>query len=307
MISVVVPLYNKENFITETIRSVLNQTFTNFELLIVDDGSTDRSSEIVAAILDQRIKIITIQNSGVSVARNTGIRNATYDWVALLDGDDYWAPTFLAEMVKAIEAYPENKLFASGRSRVFESFSERYKHKYLPKDGETQEINYFKVISKYLPLINSSNVIIKKEILSKKGLFRPGQYKHEDHDLWIRLAVGEEVVFVNKNLSFYRKTENDTASKVTYRANDFYRYLSTMILVNEKITSQERRYFKQYYNKYCVLVYLQFYGQYSQEENKMVFTKLQQLLKGKYLWFAITIKILPLKRAYSMYKKIKGQ
>lgn len=82
MISVVIPLYNKEELITETVRSVLNQTFADFELLIVNDGSTDGSLAVASAISDPRIKVITIENSGVSVARNVGIKAASHDWVA---------------------------------------------------------------------------------------------------------------------------------------------------------------------------------------------------------------------------------
>ncbi len=307
MISVVIPLYNKEDHITETVQSVLNQTFADFELLIVNDGSTDGSLAVVSAISDPRINVITTENSGVSVARNTGIKAASHDWVAFLDADDWWDNTFLEEMTKGIKCYPEHKLFASGRSRVFNTEFERYENQFLPDDGMTDTVNYYRVISRFLPLINSSNVIIKKELFETAGYFRPGQRKHEDHDLWIRLAVGKEVIFVNKNLSFYRKTENDTASMTTYRAEDFCNYLSTMILVKEKITPQEQIYFEQYYNRYCVQVYLQFYGQYTNEEDKMVFTKFQQLLIGSPLWFVKTIKNLPLKRLYSLYKKIKGQ
>lgn len=137
MISVVIPLYNKEELITVTVRSVLSQTFADFELLIVNDGSTDGSLAVVSAISDPRIKVINIENSGVSVARNTGIKAASHDWVAFLDADDWWDHSFLEEMTKAIKSYPEHKLFAGGRSRVFKDVTERYDHPLLPSDGET--------------------------------------------------------------------------------------------------------------------------------------------------------------------------
>ena len=85
-----------------------------------------------------------------------------FDYVAFLDSDDWWAPTFLKEIVKAITNYPNNRIFATGRSRVFLEETERYSHELLPNNGDTEIISYFKVINKFLPLINSSNSVFKK-------------------------------------------------------------------------------------------------------------------------------------------------
>lgn len=306
MISVVIPLYNKEALIAETIDSVLSQTFTEFEVIVVNDGSTDGSLAKVSAITDPRVKIISIENAGVSVARNMGIDTAQGDWVAFLDGDDWWAPTFLEEMVKAISDYPKHELFASGRSRVFQEVVDRYEHKYLPKDGETASVNYYEVISEFLPVINSSNVVIHKSLFATAGYFRTGQRKHEDHDLWMRLAVGQEVIFINKNLSFYRKTEAGTASFASFSATDFHDFLSTMVSVKEKISEQERSYFSKYCDKYVPLVYLQYYGQYSKDDNAKVFGQIKKLLSGSSLLKAKVIKVLPLKWLYPWYKKRKA-
>ncbi|MBT8256619.1 MAG: glycosyltransferase family 2 protein, partial [Bacteroidia bacterium] len=95
MFSVVIPLYNKEAFISTTIRSVLDQSFQDFELLVIDDGSTDDSHKIVQEFNDSRIRLKSIKNSGVSVARNFGVEKSKYDWIAFLDADDYWTSGFL--------------------------------------------------------------------------------------------------------------------------------------------------------------------------------------------------------------------
>ena len=113
MISVVIPLFNKESYISDTLQSVLAQTFSNLEVIVVDDGSTDGSATMVRAINDPRVQLLEIENSGVSMARNTGITAAKYNWIAFLDADDRWAPTFLEEMVQAIEDYPNEKIFAT--------------------------------------------------------------------------------------------------------------------------------------------------------------------------------------------------
>jgi glycosyltransferase involved in cell wall biosynthesis len=94
-ISVIIPLYNKGMIIERTVKSVLEQTYPNFELIIVDDGSTDNSVEVVQQIKDERIRLIRQKNSGPSAARNTGVRNANTDWVVFLDGDDELLPDAL--------------------------------------------------------------------------------------------------------------------------------------------------------------------------------------------------------------------
>lgn len=305
MISVVIPLYNKEDFISKTLGSVLDQTFPDFEVVVVDDGSTDGSKSVVESISDPRIRVLSISNSGVSVARNTGIKVARYPWVAFLDADDWWAPRFLDEMAGAIKEYPKHKLFASGRSRVFQNESERYHNPFLPNDGSTGVLNYFQVISKYLPPVNSSNVVIQAELFEKQGFFKEGMKKHEDHDLWMRLASKEPIVFVNKPLSFYRKTASDTASASVFSATDFDSYLSTMISVRKQITTRDGAFFKKYYNRYVVLAYAQNYGRYTKDERRNAMASIKRLLEGRSRFYARMIHILPLQWLYPTYQKLK--
>ena len=95
MFSVVIPLYNKEDYIGKTIQSVLHQTYSEFEIIVVNDSSTDRSLKVVESFKDSRIKIYTIPNGGVSIARNYGIQKATHEIIALLDSDDVWEDNYL--------------------------------------------------------------------------------------------------------------------------------------------------------------------------------------------------------------------
>ena len=305
MISVVVPLFNKEEFIASTLESILGQTFANFELILVNDGSTDDSLEILKTFRDDRIQLISIENSGVSVARNTGIQAASYPWIALLDSDDRWAPDFLEDMIAATKKFPDQKIFASGRSRVFEGNTERYEHEFLPAEGETKKLNYFEVISKYLPLVNSSNVMIEKELFYSNGMFKPGQRKHEDHDMWLRLCVDESVVFVNKPLSFYLKVQADTGSSAYYRPQDFCVYLNTLLAVNSQITKQEQEWFKSYYNRFVLISYIQNYKQYNKNEDQEVFELAKQLMTGKFLRILKLLKALPFKNTYRILKMLK--
>jgi len=106
-VSVVMPIYNVERFVASSIESVLAQTFTDFELILVDDGSTDSSPDICRQYRDPRIRIVSQANRGLPGARNTGIRNATGEFVAIIDSDDLWRPEKLARHVAHLRARPE--------------------------------------------------------------------------------------------------------------------------------------------------------------------------------------------------------
>ena len=111
--TVIIPLYNKENFIENTLKSVLNQNFTDFEVIIINDGSTDKSEEKVFRFKDSRILYFLKSNEGVSATRNFGIEKANAQYIAFIDADDYWYPDFLQEMYRYITLFPEQKVFSS--------------------------------------------------------------------------------------------------------------------------------------------------------------------------------------------------
>jgi glycosyltransferase involved in cell wall biosynthesis len=304
LFSVVIPLYNKEKYISQTVQSVLDQSFKEFELLIVNDGSTDNSIEMTKSFTDERIRLISIDNSGVSVARNTGIDKAKYDWIAFLDADDWWDRHFLEEINNAILKYPNNAIFSSGRSRVFKDYTERYEHEHLPDVGATGIVNYFQIISKYLPPSNASNTVIRKSKLFEKGYFRERQANHEDHDLWMRLTLDENVVFINKNLSFYRKDIEESASDRYYEASDFITYMKTINEVKNNVSKFDLDYFKKYYNRFILYTYIKNYGNYSRDEDEMVYKLAKDILDGKHLFILKALKLFPFKNTYKILRQL---
>lgn len=284
---------------------MLDQSFQDFELLVIDDGSTDDSRKIVQEFNDSRIRLKSIKNSGVSVARNFGVEKSKYDWIAFLDADDYWTSGFLETLWSAIQDHPDNKLFATGRSRIFKSDSERYQHEFLPPDGDVAVLNYFQTISKYLPLINSSNVVVDKGHYLAEGGFNAGMKRHEDHDLWIRLAKHEPVVFINKDLSRYRKTETGTGSGEIFRAGDFINYIQTIKKVKNQLSEEEQLNFKKYYDRFSLISYIQNCAVYTGKENNSVYEELSGLLEGAALKRLKWIHRIPIKKLYPVYKKLK--
>ncbi len=305
MISVIIPLYNKAAFITETIRSVLQQTYSDFELIVVNDGSTDDSKTVVSSITDDRLKLISIPNSGVSIARNTGIENAKFPWVAFLDGDDWWDPDFLKEIFEATTQFPKHRIFTTGRNRVFQDTIEPYVNDHLPPSGETAPLSYYEVIDRHLPIINSSDVVIQKSLLDEVGLFHPGMKMHEDHDLWLRLCLHEKVVYIHKNLSFYRKVASNTASAQVFNASDFLRYMEILSLVREELL-EHRAEFQAYADRFLTQCYLKYRSDYPQEDRKRIFQKIQTLISSEAKRKLSVLKLLPVKSMYSIFKKIKG-
>lgn len=183
MFSVVIPLYNKEKSIKNTICSVLAQTFANFELVIVNDGSTDTSREIVASIQDSRIRIVDKPNGGISSSRNEGIVSARYMYVAFLDADDLWAPDFLETIRQLIADYPDADCYTTG-------YACKYGGDILNIFGaRTRGIvgDFFKQVYKG-PVMHASSVCIKKNTFEKVGYFNTAISRGEDYDMWARLG-----------------------------------------------------------------------------------------------------------------------
>lgn len=202
MFSVIIPLYNKEKYIQKAIKSVLNQTYKNFELIIINDGSTDNSLMIGQQLSDYRLRIINQPNLGVSAARNNGVRLAKYNNIAFLDADDWWDSNFLEEMYKLIIDYPDAGLYGCKYNKVKNG-------KLIPSQIGLESnfsagyINYFEVYAKtfWVP-INCTFAIIKKNVFDDFGGFDVKLKFGEDFHLWVRVALKYQVGYLNKNLAY---------------------------------------------------------------------------------------------------------
>ena len=195
LISIVIPLYNKERFIKETLDSVFNQSFTDYEIIIVNDGSTDSSVFIVNAIDDQRITVLSNQNKGVSYARNFGISKANSDLIALLDGDDLWEQNHLENLYNLYEKFPDCGLYATAYNKKYFN-GEKIKASY---NGLAKE--YFGIIEDYFSasikdsIAWTSAVLIPMKTFRKVGVFDEEMRSGQDTDLWIRIALKDSIAF----------------------------------------------------------------------------------------------------------------
>lgn len=196
-ISVVIPLYNKEKSVASTLRTVLNQTFTDYEIVIVNDGSTDNSVAEVEKVQDDRIRLIHQQNAGVSAARNRGIKEAKGDLIAFLDADDEWKPEYLATQYYLFQKYPECSVFAcnyefrNAEGNVTPTII--HKLSFAGEDGIL--INYFEVASYSNPPICSISIMVKKSAIRAIGGFPVGIKSGEDLLTWARLACQYRIAY----------------------------------------------------------------------------------------------------------------
>lgn len=215
-VTVVIPLYNKGKYIVKSIQSVLNQTIQNFELIIVNDGSTDNSLEEATSFQDERIQIINQNNSGVSVARNNGISSATADVVAFLDADDEWMPDFLETILHLNHEYPEAGVYGTGYA-VFSSDECIRENIWKPEIGNRIIPSYFNdSVDAGFPIFITSSYAAKKEVLVQVGgyktVFRAGQ----DHDLFGRLALYSKVAYSPQVASKYNAGAENNVDVVKY-------------------------------------------------------------------------------------------
>lgn len=186
MISVVIPLYNKERSIATTLQSVFKQTYTDWECIVINDGSTDNSLWVVKNFVeglkmeDRRLKIVSQENAGVSAARNRGIMEAKGEYVAFLDGDDIWDKDFLREMVRLIEDYPGKSIYGLGCEQITRGEKVELKDSYYRGESGWSYAT--------MAFTGSSACVNKKDAIAV-GLFDTRMTHGEDLDMWWRLML----------------------------------------------------------------------------------------------------------------------
>lgn len=187
--SIIIPLYNKEIFIENTLKSIFSQTFTDYEIIVVNDGSIDKSESIVLKFNDKRIRFYSQKNQGVSAARNVGIKKSKGNFIAFLDADDYWYPNHLEILEKLIKDHPQAGLYAS---RYISKVSEK---KFITNSFLNIDENFSGIVPDffYSSLVSrialTSAVIVPKAVFDKTGFFNTSISSGEDLDLWIRIAI----------------------------------------------------------------------------------------------------------------------
>nr|WP_290223445.1 glycosyltransferase [Trichocoleus desertorum] len=205
-ISVVIPAYNAEKTIKATIDSVLSQTFSDFELIVVNDGSLDTTLNIVANIQDPRIKLISQPNSGPQKSRNRGIREAQGEYLSFLDADDLWTPDKLEAQLKALQANPDAAVAYSWTNWIDETGQFIRRGAYVNATGNVYE----KLL--LIDFVESgSNPLVLRQALDEIGNFDESLVGGQDWDMWLRLAARYPFTVVASPQILYRKYPNSNS------------------------------------------------------------------------------------------------
>lgn len=205
MISVVIPLYNKEKSIAMTLESVLAQTYTDYEVVVVDDGSTDASADVVRLMMakSNKIRLIQKSNEGVCSARNRGIIESKGYYIALLDGDDIWDKDFLKEQVILIHDFPKAAMWGINFAEMKDGKQVRMLETALPDGYRGYVDNYFEMKGRMSDLYCSSSVVICRDVFDKVGYFDIRIKYSEDIDMWWRIIANYPVAFYDRYMVWY--------------------------------------------------------------------------------------------------------
>ena len=300
--SVVISLYNKEKYIENTLKSVLNQTFGDYEIIIVNDGSMDKSEEIVQQFDDNRIKFFSKINEGVSVARNFGIEKVGANYIAFLDGDDLWFPTHLATLYQMILDFPDAGIYASRYQLIFKN-----SRIYMP-EFKNIPLNYRGIVADYFEsslhyaVATSSSVVVPKTIFKNVGYFDTTISAGEDNDMWIRIALHYPVTI----------SDTITASYVHFVENS----LSKTVILKKQLKDfsfyKQDELKNQSLKKYLDLYRMEYALQYKMANQPQVANHLYNeidprnvALKSKILFFCPKPLLILLKRA-KIFLRSKG-
>lgn len=193
--SVIIPTYNRQRLFEIALKSVLNQTYRDFEVIVVDDGSTDQTSEVIRNLVDTRIKYLYQENQGVSHARNRGLEISNGKFMAFLDSDDRWVPQKLERVNEATNQHPHISIFHTDEIwyKGGRLLNQKKKHK--------KPSGYVYLQALPLCCIGMSTAVVKREVFEKIGLFDESLPACEDYDFWLRATHSFEVKLINENLT----------------------------------------------------------------------------------------------------------
>ena len=221
-VSIIMPLYNKEKWVADTIKSILSQSFKDYELIIINDGSTDSSLEVVKGFKDDRIKVLNQKNSGVSSTRNRGIYEARGKFIAFIDADDIWRVKHLEYLIKAFKRYPDAIYTANEIEIVTEK---KIKQLYKLDNLIFKKYNYIKSISNNQFNIHIGSVMFKKDILIELNGFYEDMSIGEDVNLLIRASCMGEAILCNYKGMVYRLLDIHGAMLSNNRVKYLPKYL----------------------------------------------------------------------------------
>ena len=216
--SIIIPIYNKELYIKKSVESVLSQDFTDFELILVNDGSKDNSLEVIKSINDSRIVIVDKENGGVSSARNAGINAAQGNWITFLDADDFMYSDALSTYDSLICKYPEINVFVAATDQTNKRYNSTGDIKLINDYHKYNAISYAKT---GFSLINTDCICINKSVFETVGVFNENYTHGEDLDLWQRITDKYPFIKIEKAIALYVQEVSNNSSSVAEKKRKY--------------------------------------------------------------------------------------
>ncbi|NEQ44096.1 MAG: glycosyltransferase [Leptolyngbya sp. SIOISBB] len=248
LVSVIIPAYNCEKTIQDTLESVRKQSYSNLEVIVIDDGSRDSTVRSVASIAEQdtRIKVFSYANAGPAVARNRGIEKSEGDFIAFLDADDLWTPDKISDQVTALQNHPQAGLAYSWIDWIDEADQFLRHGSHIDAEGD--------VLSQLLLrnfIDNGSNALVRSDVLDQIGQFDSTLPPSEDWDMWLRIAAKYEFVCIPKVQVFYRILKTSLSTNILKLSqanlkiidNFFLSYPELKATIGEQAYADKYRYF----------------------------------------------------------------
>lgn len=277
--SVVITVYNKAHFVAQTLQSILDQDFLEFEIIVVDDGSTDDSLDVISQFTDSRITLIANKNQGVSAARNCGMHVAKANYVALSDGDDLWLSSHLSELKALIDRFSNCGIYAT-------SYQKKFFNNYItaPKFN-TLNLPFFGIVQDYFRtslvdnILWTSAVAIPKTIIEKGYVFDTALGCGEDIDLWITIAKDFDVAFSSRVTAYKMIHASDNHLSLTKNIPDLIQ-----MIAKHKLDEASRHSLKMYLdqNRYAAALEAKIlgdFGNYKKLKKDIDFKTLNPKLK----------------------------
>lgn len=300
--SIVIPLYNKELFIGQTLDSVLAQTFTDFEIIIIDDGCTDKSVAIVNSLEDDRIKLFHQKNQGLSIARNNGIKNSNSDYIALIDADDTWSDHHLQQLYNLIKDYPENGVYGTGyviqKSKNINHRANFYK---LPENFRGIVPNFFKHSLQHCVAWVGS-ICIPKKVFEAMDYFDTEIFSEQDTDLYIKIALnGYKFVLDDTSISAVHYKASDNNNLSNYKNKVAIPKFLNAYKVEEKENIDLKKYMD--LNRFSTLVFFKMSGKKTLEKQLRKDVNLKNLTRlQKYILMSPNVVV---KTLFYLKEKLK--
>ncbi len=233
--SVIIPTFDRRSFLEKAVNSVLSQDFQRYELIIIDDGSTDSTEELIENYTDERIIYKKIPHSGVSAARNKGLALSKGDFIAFLDSDDWWKNNKLSMTAEHIELYPEIKIFHTEEVWFKNGNLMPQKKKHKKPDG--------KVYLKALPIccISISTASVKKDVFDEVGVFDEDLIACEDYDFWLRSTSKYPVKLIEEELTLKDGGRKDQLSSHVWGLDRFRIKALEKMLLSGNLSASDRK------------------------------------------------------------------